>query len=398
MPTPESNLTLTAVEKATLLRWVEQGAEYKEHWSLIVPVKPAVPAVADGGWVRNDIDRFVFAKAKEKGLSLNKEADKTTLLRRVTLDLTGLPPTPAEVDAFLADTSKNAYEKRVNQLLRSPHYGERQAVEWLDVARYADTHGYQDDGPRTSWPYRDWVIRAYNRNLSFDRFITWQLAGDLLPNPSQDQLIATAFNRNHQQSQEGGIVDEEYRTEYVADRTATFGKAMLGLTVECARCHDHKYDPISQKDYFSLFAFFNSNTERGQVPYNGEAAPTITLTTPEVDAQLAFIQKKLTPLQQQLNINRPNYQQRFNQWLAGNPAATTIPDEGMIARYTFDETNRADIKAFEKAKSDKKKQEESRKKTSAQAAAPPKKKSLPTPKTAAELLEDPRNAFREYSE
>ena len=409
MPTPESNLTLSATEKATLVRWIEQGAAYKEHWSFIAPVEPEVPVVQDGGWARNDIDRFVFAKAREKGLSVSKEADKTTLLRRVTLDLTGLPPTPADVDAFLADTSKNAYEKVVDRLLRSPHYGERQAVEWLDVARYADTHGYQDDGLRTAWPYRDWVIRAYNRNLSFDRFITWQLAGDLLLNrdggpPNKDQLIATAFNRNHQQSQEGGIVDEEYRTEYVADRTVTFGKAMLGLTVECARCHDHKYDPISQKDYYSLFAFFNSNNERGQIPYNGEAAPTIPLTTPEVDAQLAFIQKKLTPLQQQLNVNRPAYQQRFNQWLVSNPAKTVNLDAGMIARYTFDEANRTDIKAFEKLKNEKwaldeakKKAHEVRasklKKPARKTTPKPQRKEPSKPKTVAELLQDPRNAF-----
>ena len=402
MPTPESNLTLTATEKATLLRWIEQGGEYKEHWSLIAPAKPEVPQVADGGWARNDIDRFVFAKAKEKGLSLNKEADKTTLLRRVTLDLTGLPPTPADVDNFLTDTSKNAYENVVNRLLRSPHYGERQAVEWLDVARYADTHGYQDDGLRTAWPYRDWVIRAFNRNLSFDQFITWQLAGDLLPKPNKDQLIATAFNRNHQQSQEGGIVDEEYRVEYVADRTATFGKAMLGLTVECARCHDHKYDPISQKDYFSLYAFFNSNNERGQIPYNGEAAPTITLTTPEVDAQLAFIQRKLTPLQQQLNVNRPDYQQRFGQWLVSNPAKTMNPDAGLIARYSFDEANRTDINVFVREQNEKRKLEEARKKAeeARQSARKkpaekpkPEKKEPPKPRTAAELLKDPLNAF-----
>lgn len=394
MPTPESNLTLNATEKATLLRWIEQGGEYKEHWSLIVPAKPVVPTGADSGWARNDIDRFVFAKAKEKNLTLNGEADKTTLLRRVTLDLTGLPPMPAEVDNFLADKSKDAYEKVVNRLLNSPHYGERQAVDWLDVARYADTHGYQDDGLRTIWPYRDWVIRAFNRNLSFDRFITWQLAGDLLPHPNKDQLIATAFNRNHQQSQEGGIVDEEYRVEYVADRTATFGKAMLGLTVECARCHDHKYDPISQKDYYSLFAFFNSNNERGQIPYNGEAAPTVTLTTPKTDAQLAYIRKKLTPVQQQLNVNRPDYQQRFTQWLAANqhkPLAD--PDRGLIARYTFDELDRTDIQAFEKAKNDKRKAEEARRKPEKAAPKPVEKKEVPKPKTAAELLKDPRNAF-----
>ncbi|GAB2605231.1 DUF1553 domain-containing protein [Spirosoma areae] len=408
MPTPKSNLSLNAEEKAILLRWVEQGAEYKQHWSLIAPTMPELPKVKDEQWVKNDIDRFILAKQEGQKLKHSPEADKTTLLRRVSLDLTGLPPTPAEVDAFLADKSLNAYEKVVNRLLSSPHYGERQAVEWLDVARYADTHGYQDDGLRTMWPYRDWVVRAFNRNLSFDRFITWQLAGDLLPNPHKDQLIATAFNRNHQQSQEGGIVDEEYRVEYVADRTNTFGKAMLGLTVECARCHDHKYDPISQKDFYSLFAFFNSNNERGQIPYNGEAAPTITLTKPETDAKLKFIREQLTPLSQQLNPNRPEYQQRFSQWLAQagtRPLASA--DSGLIAHYTFDEADRTDIGEFVKAQNEKKKREAEQKKQLeeekqkkegiAKATKPadkkPEKKEPQKPKTKEELWKDPRNAF-----
>ncbi|MDB5240309.1 MAG: hypothetical protein JWP57_934, partial [Spirosoma sp.] len=253
------------------------------------------------------------------------EADKTTLLRRVSLDLTGLPPTPGEVDAFLADRSPNAYEKVVNQLLMSPHYGERQAVEWLDVARYADTHGYQLDVMRTAWPYRDWVIRAFNRNLSYDRFITWQLAGDLLPKPAsaaqhRQQLIATAFNRMHPQNQEGGIVEEEYLTEYAADRTATFGKAMLGLTVECARCHDHKYDPISQKDYYQLFAFFNTINEAGQVPFHGESSPTLILTDQKAEAQLKYIQTRIREVS-------------GSRYFSNRSIAP-------IARYTFDDTSR----------------------------------------------------------
>ena len=403
MPTPKSNLTLTPEEKAMLIRWVEQGAEYKEHWSLIAPTLPELPKVNEEKWAKNDIDRFILAKLEAKKLPHAPEADKTTLIRRVSLDLTGLPPTPAEVDAFLADKAPNAYEKVVNRLLNSPHYGERQAAEWLDVARYADTDGYQDDGLRTMWPYRDWVIRAYNRNLSFDRFITWQLAGDLLPNlknaaDRRDKLIATAFNRNHQQSQEGGIVDEEYRTEYVADRTNTFGKAMLGLTVECARCHDHKYDPISQKDYYSLFAFFNSNNERGQIPYNGEAAPTITLTKPETEAKLKFIREQLTPLQQQLNPNRPDYQQGFGRWLAQTRSVSSI-DSGLLAHYTFDEADRTDIGAFVKAQNEKKKLEDAKRKKEEQAKKPGsdtkkvEKKEAAKRKTKEELWKDPRNAF-----
>ncbi|WP_234736984.1 DUF1553 domain-containing protein [Tellurirhabdus bombi] len=402
MPTPESNLTLTAEEKAILVRWIEQGAEYKPHWSLVKPEKPALPEVKEKQWVRNDIDQFVLKKLEEKGLKHAAEADKAMLLRRVTLDLTGLPPSPAEVDAFLADQSPNAYEKVVNRLLYSPQYGERQAAEWLDVARYADTHGYQDDGMRTMWPYRDWVIKAYNQNLPYDQFITWQLAGDMLPKPAQpekarDILIATAFNRNHQQSQEGGIVDEEYRVEYVADRTNTFGKAMLGLTVECARCHDHKYDPISQKDYFSLFAFFNSNNDRGQIPYNGEAAPTITLTSREAEEKLRFIHQKLKPLQADLLPNRPDYQRRFSQWIGqaeqSLPSAITT---GLIAHYSFDEADPLDYAAWTKAEEEKSKREEARRKqeeTKRKKPAPKPEKSVAKRKMKAELDKDPRNLF-----
>ncbi|MFC5412987.1 DUF1553 domain-containing protein [Larkinella bovis] len=402
MPTPESNLVLTTEEKALLVRWIEQGAEYKPHWSLIAPQMAEIPTVKNTGWPKNEIDHFVLKKLEEKGLAPNPEADKATLLRRVTLDLTGLPPTVAEVDAFLADNSPNAYEKVVNRLLNSPHYGERQAVEWLDAARYADTHGYQDDGLRTMWPYRNWVITAYNKNLRFDKFITWQLAGDMLPNPTQNMLLATAFNRNHQQSQEGGIVDEEYRVEYVADRVNTFGKAMLGMTVECARCHDHKYDPISQKDYYSLYAFFNNNNERGQIPYNGEPAPTLTLTSSATEAQLKFIREQLKPLQPRLNINRPEYQQAFGQWLTqAERSPKSSINEGLVAHYTFDEADRLDFKAYEQSEEKKikdaerkkenelkKKEEERRKKLGL-----PEPKKVMVPKTREELEKDPRNAF-----
>ena len=336
MPTPESHLSLTAEEKVILLRWIEQGATYKKHWSLIAPTMPEIPNAGDQGWVRNDIDWFVLAKLRETGLSPNPEADRATLLRRVSVDLTGLPPTPAEVDAFLTDKSPNAYETVVNRLLTSPHYGEQMATNWLDLARYADTHGYQLDVMRTAWPYRDWVIRAFNRNLSFDRFITWQLAGDLLPNrnggPSasaadrRDQLIATAFNRMHPQNQEGGIVEEEYLTEYAADRTNTFGKAMLGLTVECARCHDHKYDPISQKDYYQLFAFFNTVNEAGQVPFHGESSPTLILTDRKADEQLRYIQTKIHRLETEEKRKRKS--------------GVLLSASGPIARYTFDDTAR----------------------------------------------------------
>ncbi len=231
MPAPESHLTLDEVEKATLIRWIEQGAEWKPHWAFIPPAKPAVPDVRTAGWARTDLDRFVLATLEQKGWRPSPEAPREIWLRRVSFDLTGLPPTVAEIDAFLADTSAGRATS-ASSIACSPRrrYGERMAADWLDVARYADSHGYQDDGMREMWPWRDWVIGAFNRNLRFDDFITWQLAGDLLPNATQEQRIATGFNRNHMQSQEGGIVAEEYRTEYVVDRVNTLGRAFLGLT------------------------------------------------------------------------------------------------------------------------------------------------------------------------
>ncbi|MFN8348252.1 MAG: DUF1553 domain-containing protein [Spirosomataceae bacterium] len=337
MPEPSTHLTLTAEEKATLIKWIEQGAEYKPHWSFVAPVKPELPKVKNESWVKNGIDRFILKKLEDKGLKPQPEASKTTLLRRVYMDLIGLPPTPEQVEAFLKDTSSNTYEKVVNQLLQNPHFGEHQAVDWLDVARYADTHGYQDDGLRTVWPYRDWVINSFNRNLAFDRFVTWQLAGDMLPNPQKEHLIATAFNRNHQQSQEGGIVPQEYFVEYIADRTNTFGKAFLGLTVECARCHDHKYDPISQKDYYSLYAFFNNNNEYGQIPYNGEPSPTITLPKPEAEKQLRFIKTELAALEQKQLKGAPALRQRFEKWVVQAGKAPVIaPQTALIMDIPFD--------------------------------------------------------------
>ncbi len=210
MPAPDSHLALDEIEKATLIRWIEQGAEWKPHWAFIAPKTPAMPAVTTAGWARGEIDRFVLAALEAKGWTPAPEASRETWLRRASFDLTGLPPTPAEIDAFLADARPDAYDRAVDRLLASPAYGERMAADWLDIARYADSHGYQDDGMREMWPWRDWVITAFNRNLPFDDFITWQLAGDLLPNPTQEQRIATGFNRNHMQSQEGGIVAEEY--------------------------------------------------------------------------------------------------------------------------------------------------------------------------------------------
>jgi hypothetical protein len=351
MPAPDSHLTLDDVEKATLVRWIDQGAEWKTHWAFIRPRAPALPAVRTTNWGRNEIDRFVLAAAEAKGLRPQLEASRETLIRRVTFDLTGLPPTLAEVDAFLADDSANAYERVVDRLLASPRYGEHMAAEWLDVARYADSHGYQDDGMRTMWPWRDWVISAFNANLSVDQFLTWQLAGDLLPGPTDEQLIATGFNRNHMQSQEGGIVSEEYRTEYVVDRVNTFGRAMLGLSVECARCHDHKYDPITQKEFYRLYSFFNSVNETGQIPYSGVPSPAIMVKDAPTKQALADLRREMAPLEEQIHPDNPAFDAGFTAWLSRGAAAAraaVATPPGLIAWLPLD---RAD-KGFEMTKPD----------------------------------------------
>lgn len=296
MPTMSSHLTVTSHEIDLIEKWIKQGAVYKPHWAFIKPVKSALPD-ADEDWVRNPIDYFVYAKMVEKSLEPSAEATKEQLLKRVSLDLTGLPPSLEMQDRFLRDESPEAYEKMVNELLSSKHYGEKMAVSWLDLARYADSHGYQDDGLRTMWPWRDWVIHAFNSNYSYAKFASWQLAGDLMPNPSKEMLLATGFNRNHKITQEGGVIDEEYRVEYVNDRTNTFSKSFLALTFECARCHDHKYDPISQKDYYSTYAFFNQVPEKGlfgTIDASFADPPNMSISTKDVQSILKFIHKKDT--------------------------------------------------------------------------------------------------------
>ena len=338
MPPPESNLSLSAHEKAVLIRWIEQGAEYKPHWALIQPEKHELPKIEQPDWVNNPIDHFVLAKLKEKKLSPSEEADRETLLRRVSLDLTGLPPTVEEIDAFLADDSPDAYEKVVDRLLVSPHYGEKMATHWMDVSRFADTHGYSVDRYRPMWPWRDWVIKAFNENMPFDQFTTWQLAGDLLPNPTFEQKLATAFNRNHAQNMEGGIVNEEYRVEYVADRTNTLGTAYLGLTVECARCHDHKFDPISQKDYFSLFGFFNNIDEAGQISWD-DATPVPTLLMPdeEQDSLIAFLEGQIDESDQQIDDIREREKKPFEtRFQSGQVAVPDPVTDGLQAHFTLD--------------------------------------------------------------
>ncbi len=291
MPPPVSNLTLSEYEKKILIKWIEQGATWESHWSFIPPIKPDVPEIIEKDWAQNEIDFFIVSKLEAKGMKHSKRATKEKLVRRLYFDLTGLPPDLDAIDNFLIDTDSNAYEKIVDQLLASKEYGERMSSDWLDVARYADSHGYQDDLERTMWPWRDWVIHAFNSNLPFDEFITWQLAGDLLDNPTKEQILATGFNRNHKITQEGGVVDEEYRVEYVMDRTITTTKSLLGLTMECSRCHDHKYDPISQKEFYQVYSFFNQVDEKGRIEYGEIPKPYIEIDSNLIIKEFPFIRK-----------------------------------------------------------------------------------------------------------
>ncbi|MDZ4800824.1 MAG: DUF1553 domain-containing protein [Bryobacteraceae bacterium] len=284
---------LPASDVAMIRQWITEGAKYEKHWSFIPPVRPALSAVQNSAWARNPIDRFVLNRLEREGLKPSPEADRRTLIRRVTLDLTGLPPTPAEVEAFVGDASPKAYDKVVDRLLASTRYAERMAIRWLEAARYADTNGYQTDGPRTMWRWRDWVIDAFHKDMPYDRFTIDQLAGDLLPNPTTEQLIATGFHRNNRTSAEGGSIDEELRVEYVADRTETTSTVWLGLTVGCARCHDHKFDPVPQKDYYSLFSFFNNVPERGFVWNFGNEDPLMKAPRQNEAKRLAELDDKV---------------------------------------------------------------------------------------------------------
>lgn len=303
---PPKGDPLTKAEVALLTKWIDGGAAWPEgepvqvgrrksdHWSFQPVVRPALPKVKDESWPRNAIDHFILAKLESQGIRPSPEADRYTLIRRLYLDLLGLLPTPEEADAFVKDTSKDAYEKLVDRLLASPHHGERWGRHWLDQARYADSNGYSVDSPRTMWPYRDWVIRAINDDMPFDQFTIEQLAGDLLPNPTRDQLIATAFHRNTMINQEGGVKADQFRIEASFDRVATTSQVWLALTLACAQCHTHKFDPITQKEYYQFFAFFNSTEDANNV------GPTVQVTTPELEAKLASMEKKLATAEQKL--------------------------------------------------------------------------------------------------
>ena len=323
MPPPKSHKALTPVEKETLRRWVAEGAKYEPHWAFVAPARPVVPEGVAA------IDYFIGRRLQQEGLSFSHEAEKGALLRRVTLDLTGLPPTLAELDAFEKDTTPDAYERAVDRLLASPRYGEQMAMPWLDAARYADTNGYQMDAYRMQWPWRDWVARAFNDNMPFDQFTIQQLAGDLLPNPTQDQLIATGFNRNHMLNAEGGTIPEENRTKNVFDRVETTGTVWLGLTMNCTQCHDHKFDPLTQRDYYGMFALFNQLSEPGNVNkrigkkpfsdiYDSVAmveSPYILLASAQEQQRLDEVATKKKEATDRLNLVKPLLHPHFARWV-----------------------------------------------------------------------------------
>jgi hypothetical protein len=337
MPPPESNLSLSPEEIDLIKRWIEQGAKYEPHWAFLKVEKPAVPK-AD--WGTNEIDAFAFKKMQAKKLSPNPEAKPHELIKRASLDLTGLPPTPELLDRYAEFEGGNTYDKLLDELIAQPAFGEKLAILWMDISRYADSYGYQDDEFRSQWPYRDWVIHAFNKNLPYDQFLTWQLAGDLLPNATKEQILATAFNRNHKYTEEGGIIEEEYRIEYVLDKTNTFSKSILGITMECAQCHDHKYDPFSQKEYFELFAFFNNSKEKG---FEGDISTTKPAKTPilwidrnDLDGILDFINHPDTT-QLMVSVMGENDEKRTTYILdRGVYDAPTVPVEASTPASIFE--------------------------------------------------------------
>jgi len=330
---------LTDAEVETLRLWIDQGAEWESHWAFIPPERPALPPVADSEWPRNPIDSFVRARLEQEGRTPSPEADLLTLIRRVTLDLTGLPPTQAEIAAVFSDDSPDAYDNLVDRLLQSSRYGERMAVEWLDGARYADSSGYQTDAERSMWRWRDWVIDAYNDNMPFDQFTIEQLAGDLLPDATLDQRIATAFNRNHSQNGEGGIIPEEFLVENVVDRVATTSTVWLGLTLGCARCHDHKFDPISQKEFYEVFAYFNNIPERGKAFKYGNSPPLVTAPTWDQYAELAKVDADLRGAREALSSLETDTAAAQQRWEEALPAAGRVDwvlRDQLLVHYPFD--------------------------------------------------------------
>ena len=335
MPPPDSGHALTDKQIELLRRWIDEGAKWDTHWAYASPARPEPPVPGQHSWVSNPIDQFILSRLEREGMRPAPEADKVTLLRRVTYDLTGLPPTPAEIDAFLADKSPNAYETRVDALLQSPRYGERMAMPWLDAARYADTHGYHIDSLRGMWPWRDWVINAFNRNMPFDQFTVEQLAGDLLPNATREQKVASGFNRNHMINFEGGAIAEEYQVEYVIDRVEATSSTFMGLTMGCARCHTHKYDPITHKEFYQFYAFFNNVPEFGLDGRTGNAVPLLPLPTLAQQMQLEEIESAIKARESALSerVVGP-LQAEWEKALDASPLG--LGADSLVAQYELD--------------------------------------------------------------
>ncbi len=321
MPPPTTHKTVTPEQVEVLKGWIAAGAEYQSHWSFIAPVRPAVPAVKDATWPRNPIDNFILARLEAEGLSPAPEADRRTLARRASLDLTGLPPEPAVVEAFVNDTSPDAYDHYVDYLLSLPAWGEHRGRYWLDVARYADTHGIHFDNFREMWSYRDWVIDAFNRNIPFSQFTIEQLAGDLLPDRTLDQVVASGFNRCNMTTNEGGVIAEEYLVLYARDRTETTSQVWLGMTTGCAVCHDHKFDPFSQREFYELAAFFN-NTTQGAMDGNIKDTPPVVMVPPDdLRNEWDALKVQVADAAQQVDARRASGRADFDGWLAASPTS-----------------------------------------------------------------------------
>lgn len=346
MPPADSKLSLNSYEKRLIKEWIQQGAKFEKHWAYISPLKAEVPKTETSDWGQNEIDGFILEKLLDNKVQPSEKAADETLIRRISLDLTGLPPQLEQTKELLALPSEEIITKAIDRFLSTPAYGERMTQEWLDVARYADSHGYQDDSYRTMWPWRDWVIHAFNKNLPYDEFLTWQLAGDLLPEANKEQILATGFNRNHPITQEGGVIHEEYRVNYVLDRTNTLGKGILGLTLECARCHDHKYDAISQENYYEFFSFFNQVNEKGLQMDAVQAKnqkffadpPFITLTSKEINGVLDFVNldegQKINVMV--MNDSAPKTTFILNRGEYDQPTDSVLPDTPEVI-YPFSE-------------------------------------------------------------
>ena len=348
MPPEKSNRRLTAEQKALVERWIAEGAEYQTHWAFEAPVRPAEPDVTTVGWVRNPIDRFVLQKLEVAGLHPSPEADRATLIRRLSIDLIGTPPTPDEVDAFVNDPDPQAYEALVDRLMASPHYGERMALSWLDAARYADSNGFQQDGDTWQWIWRDWVVKALNEDLPFDKFTIWQLGGDLLPDATDEQKIASAFNRNHLLNGEGGAIAEEQRWVGLFDRMETTSTTWLGLTMNCAQCHDHKFDPMTQRDYYSMLDAFNRVPESGAPQFFSSrirvGAPFLELPTDENKTRIADFESRISATDAEI---AKLHNAAFDGWRAGilavgMPAAGTGLPETLTKLFAKPDAERSE--------------------------------------------------------